>query len=215
MPYHLVSVNKKKDKGVTTMKRKFTCLIFTVILCLSFTSMAFANTQEPNTDKSVTAENQIEPQTDGYYVWELTKKSSPIESYGPFSEACREYTDGSSTSTLKADISTTVSHTYSGTLQVPIEKLSSYVGLSITIGETWAETAGTTLPLSGKEKGTWAILWRKEYDTYKVTQTKYHVMDGLKTKVDEETVVVRKYKSISFDSRKISSDKKTRVDNHE
>ena len=40
-------------------------------------------------------------------------------------------------------------------------------------------------------------------------------MDGLKTKVDEETVVVRKYKSISFDSRKISSDKKTRVDNHE
>ena len=197
------------------MKRKFMCLIFTVILCLSFTSMAFANTQEPTTDGSVTVENQIEPKTDGYYVWELTKKSSPTVSYGPWNEACREYTDGSSTSTLEAHVSTTVSHTYSGTLQVPIEKLSSFVGLNVTIGDTWTESAGTTLPLAGKEKGTWAIMWRKVYDTYKVTQTKYHVMDGLKTKVDEQTVVVRKFKSISFDPKKISSDKKIGVIDYE
>ena len=64
------------------MKHQFECLTLVIILCLSFTSPAFANTQEPNVSKPTMVEKQIEPKTDGYYVWEITSKNSQGETYG-------------------------------------------------------------------------------------------------------------------------------------
>lgn len=187
------------------MKRKFECLTLAIIMCLSFSSMAFANTQAPTVSKSTKVENQIEPRTDGYYIWEITSKSSPKETYGSWKEACREYTDGTSTSTLTAELTATVSHTYTGSLQVPIPKLSSYMGLSVEIGDTWEESVSKSESLAGKSKGTWAIQWRPIYDSYDVTQVKYHIIDGSKIKEDTKVVTVNKYKSIGFRMQPIST----------
>lgn len=187
------------------MKRRFGCLTLVIILCLSFTSMAFANSQEYTTGKQVTVENQIEPRADGYYTWELTSKSSPTTTYGSWKEGCRKYTDGSSTATLAVNLTTTVSNTYTGILQVSIAKLSSYVGLNVAIGKSWSVSVSDSEPLAGKSKGTWAIEWRPVYNSYKVTQTKYHVLDGSKTEVGKEVVTVNEFKSISYRLRKLSS----------
>ncbi len=185
------------------MKHQFECLTLVIILCLSFTSPAFVNTQEPNVSKPTMVEKQIEPKTDGYYVWEITSKNFQGETYGSWKEVCREYTDGTSTSTLSAVLMTTVSNTYTGSLEVPLGKLNAYIGFEI--GDAWEESASKSESLAGKAKGTWAIEWRPIYDSYDVTQTRYYVIDGFRIKDDAEVVTVNEFKSIGFRMRQISS----------
>lgn len=174
------------------MKKRLVVLV----MALGMMTTAFAAMSNPG--------DVAHPKTDGYYLWEATSKRFDKEVYGSWKEACREYTDGNSTSTLTANIPTGVFHTYTGVLQVSIAKILSFLGLSHLLEDTWTESVQKTESLAGKAKGTWAIEFRPVYDSYKVTQTRYYVLNGLRTKVDERVVTVKKYKSISFRMRKIS-----------
>ena len=119
----------------------------------------------------------------------------------------RKYTDGTSQGTISCSLTVSVSHSYTGSLKVPIKTLTDYLSLQHTIGVAWSKSVSDSEPMKGLSKGTYAIRYRKVYNEQPVTQTEYYHIDGGKVKWSTQTIKVKKFKSIEFQLTKISLDR--------
>lgn len=208
--YYVIEMENNMKK----IMRKVLCVTLTLTLCMIFCTAVFADTSSnlddsemPTSGVEIPTEENITPRMDGYYTWDITSKGDNTETYGGWYEGVRKYTDGTSKGTISCSLNVSVSHSYTGSLQVSIAKLSSYLSLQHTIGVSWSRTVESSESFAGLSKGTYAIMYRRVYNSQPVTQTKYYHIDGYKSKVGTSTVTVKKFKSIEYDFIKLSSSK--------
>lgn len=126
----------------------------------------------PNTE--ATLQNNEQSTRDvglNYYHWECVSKGNPTQSYGAWKNIVQEYTDGTSTESVTGSKTFSVENTYSGTLNVPLNKLEGFLNLDYGIGVNHSITVEKTLSLKGRAAGTWAVQYRVVYNKTPVKQS--------------------------------------------
>ncbi len=168
------------------MSKKYISVLLIVALIFMIGSPAFA---------AQSVEENISPQTDGYYYWEIDK----IEEIG---EVSGEWIDGpkavgpySESKTVSVSVSNTISGSYTSKSEIG-------AALGVEIGVTFTETSsGTLIVPSGHY---YKMIYRPYYTRYKVTECQYYRIDGYSTKTGQTKVsYVDVFEDIDFDKEVI------------
>ena len=142
---------------------------------------------------------------DPYPVWKAVKRTKIKEVKGKWHEAVRGYTGGHSNARLSVHTTLSVSSSYNGELKISIPYLESYALMQHKINKSFQTKVSYTESLAGKKKGTYAIFYRRIYDTRKVTQRKYYHVDGyLAGTKTKKKVKTKDFRCISYRCKKIS-----------
>lgn len=100
-------------------------------------------------------------------TWRPTTKSYVGMSYGKWKYAGASTVSGGS---LSASHTSTVSHTYSGSLKIPVKTLEEVVGFNVT--KTWNRSV--TYTSKSYPKGSYRLMYRHVYKIYKVKQVQQY-----------------------------------------
>ena len=192
------------------MKKKFITIvcIFTLIMSITVTPASAASYRNEGTHVKNNVQSTESSTRDvglNYYHWECASKGEPIQSYGEWKNIVQEYTDGTSTESVKGIKTFSVQNTYTGTLNVPLSKLESFLNLQHGINVTHSITVEKTLYLKGKSAGTWAVQYRVVKNKTPVIQKQYYYMQGVDYATGKTaTVYVNAYTSYETRTYKIS-----------
>ncbi|TZE80780.1 hypothetical protein [Calorimonas adulescens] len=166
------------------MKKRILGFVTAVLLCVSFlgstTVFAADDVAQPHPDSEVRninlnaggEEYGIEPQTDGYYYWDVESTTNQGTTYGSW----RLGPQGDGPGTIGVNKTDTVSNTISGSY-TSVGDISAALGVSIGVSKSYSVKYSLEVPL-GK---TYQIIYRPLFTKYKVVQRQYYRIDGYST----------------------------------